>query len=707
MERELLQLLTLFAALLVLLVPAVFFEDVYNVITGEAFHGARGGTINYVEFVYAVETTPNWHGVYGLILSFWGGETPMEFNGSAGNITRHDIKSNITSGYVMITNSSSPPVVSRLAPGNVSMLDSITGDGADSASNTFTTLRSFRFNGTVISNVPSTNMTTVAPQEWVYELYFLQDNESLIIAAPMELHMIGFNGEIADYQAMVPQGNQSPNLTYYIHLIMNYTAPPVTPTPSQPGVGGGGGGAAVSAGARAVSGNKSIEFEGPFQLRNNTAFRNAVYDVFAEPPVNETLDDIMNYSLSVKSNFSGTVFVHSGGSVSVLVATIRYSGEELSNVVLWNRLPDYFVDGSLAVDAPEARTVRVASNEMAFVYPALTRGDEILLVYRVEKEVNASVLDDISFEVYAEPQWEGIPPAICEDGEVTCEDNAVAECADGAWVLRRLCLYGCEAGECVERAETPDVVSLMLLFISWVIIMLIIAVVFLICYHVTERRRKRPAKGGGEEAAWKETPEAEMGPALRESMRLALEELKDYKETIRRLEEEVKVLREVLESFKKEQGKREEAGAAKPGSREDAGHVRQSLSRAISEGEERIAENRRAIMDLEVRLKSKASDGGRIGASEVAGIRSDLKSLERRVFEQFDHINKTVSEISSALASGRGKEASLGGVGKAGAEGPSREESELAKDLTAIKKRLERLEAEAKKLESRMPIVLE
>lgn len=493
MDRELLQLLALFAVLLVILMPAVFFEDVYYIITGEAFHEARGGTINYVEFVYAIETTPNWHGIYGLILSIWGTEPPIEFNGSAGNITRHDIKSNITSGYVMISNSSTDPVISKLVPGNVSILDSITGDGVDSASNTFTTLRDFRFNTTVITDVLSTNMTTVAPEEGVYELYLLQDNESFIIAAPIELHMIGFNEEIADYQAMVPQGNDSVNLTYYIHLIMNYTAPPPAPVQVVPAVGVAAPPAVAVAipVARAVSANKSITFEGPFQLRYNPAFRNAVYNVWTEPPVNETLENIMNYSRSIKGNFSGTMFVYSGGSVSIFIAMVRYSGEKLNNVVLWNRLPGYFIDKSLVVNAPGARIIRVVNNERAFVYPTLTKDDEILLVYRVGKEVNTSMLNDTSFEVYAEPVEEIPVYVICEDGEIECDGSVVVECIDGIWVSKRLCLYGCEAGKCVERIEVvPEMVSLILLFTVWVIVVLILAISFLIYYKLRRRAKK-------------------------------------------------------------------------------------------------------------------------------------------------------------------------------------------------------------------------
>ncbi len=491
MDRELLQLLALFSVLVFALLPSLFFGELYQAITGRAFEEAKGGVITPVELKFYIESEPNWHGIHGLLLPFWGSETPISFNGSAGDITRHDIRTNITSGYVIISNSSSVPVISMLAPGNVSMLDSITGTGIDSATSTFTTLRSFRFNGTTIANVPSTNMTTVASQEGVYELYLFQDNESFMIAAPIELHMIGFNGEIADYQAMVPQGNQSANLTYYIHLIMNYTAPPEAPEPTVTVVGGAGGGAAtttiVTAEARAVSASRGITFEGPFQLANNTAFRDATTGIWAEPLTNETLENIMNFSRSVKGNFTGTMFIYSGGSVSVFMATIRYSGEKLNNVIFWNRLPPYFTGGSLAVNAPGAEIMRVANNERAFVYTGLAKGDEIILVYRTETASNESVLAHTVFEVYAEPAKEVTQPPACEEGETRCEGNMVVECAGGSWVPVVPCPYGCGAGRCTELAGAPSTIPLLLLFIVWVILVLMLAVGFLICYKLNRR----------------------------------------------------------------------------------------------------------------------------------------------------------------------------------------------------------------------------
>jgi len=484
MDRELLGLFALFAILVMAMVPAVLFSDTYEILTGEAFHGARGGAVRYVDVSYYEESVPNWHGVHGLVLSFWGNQTPFSFNGSAGDISRLDIMSSVGSGYIMITNSSSPPVVAELAPGNVSVLDGITGTGADAASNTFTSRSDFKFNSTTISSVPSATMASVAGVNGSYRMYFLQDSSSFIIAAPIELHMIGFNGEISDFEAMVPQGNETANRTYYVHLLMNYTAPPTTPTqPPAGGVGGsggGGGGGGAAGGSSALSVSASIRFEGPFQIANNSGFREAVDGVWTEPLSNETMQTLAGFSSIAKGNFTGTAYLYSAGSTSVLMAVIRYAGDRVGPVVIWNRMPSYLTDPSLKVNAPGGSIYRMSDAERAFAYAAVDRDAQMLIVYRVERAANASVFNDMAFEVYAQP-WQNLTaPSGCAEGERKCETGAAWLCSGGRWAVER-CDFGCESGECLPAPPAQlDSISLLLLFLVWVILVMIMTVMLLI-----------------------------------------------------------------------------------------------------------------------------------------------------------------------------------------------------------------------------------
>ena len=478
MDRELLSLLALFAVLVLVLMPAMFFNGTYEFLTGNAFHGARGGTVSYVDLSYYVESTPNWHGLHGLVLSFWGDGTPLAFNGSAGQVSRHDLRTGVGSGYVVISNSSSAPVISQLVPGNVSALNEITGNGDDAATNTFTSVGDFKFNATTISSVPYTTMLTVAGANGSYRLYLLQDSTSFMIAAPIQLHMIGFNGEISDYEAMVPQGNETENKTYYIHLLLNYTAPPTEPTqPPTSGTGSsGGGGGGGGGGTTTISASQNIRFQGPFELANNTAFKSVVEGVWSD--TNATIQERIDFSGGVKGNFTGTAYLYSSGSTSVFMAVIRYAGDDLGSVVIWNRLPSYFADAGMKANAPGSRIYAISDVQRAFVYRQFTKDNEILLVYRIEKAVNESVFNDTVFEVYAEAKGAEPAPPPCVDGQTKCDGNAVWTCFSGEWKESVKCEYMCRSGSCVDRPPTaqPDAVSLALLFIIWIIVVLIVAV---------------------------------------------------------------------------------------------------------------------------------------------------------------------------------------------------------------------------------------
>lgn len=488
MNQEFLGLLSLLAVLAILLVPMVYFEDTYLALTGRAFHAAKGGTINYVELTVPREDIPNWHGVYGFILSLWGSPTPIEFNGSAGDFTNINVRSNVTSGYVIITTTNSTPSLSDLSPGNVSLLDEYTGNGSDSATNTFISTSDFRINSTTISGVPVATLYATATQTGIYKMYLFSYNGSFAIAVPIEESMLGFNGQIMDYQAMVPQGNTSSNLTYYLHVFMNYTAPVIPPPASPSGggtgsSGGGGGGGGISE----ISDTKDIVFEGPFQLNNNTDFAESMSTTWDL----DSRKAVIEYSKSIKGNFSGTVSIYSDGKIGVLTVVVRNSGDKLNNVVLWTRMPSYFVGDDYMVSAPGGRAQKINDLERAFVYKSISTGEEFVIIHRVQRGVNASVLNDTVFEIYAEAYTEALP-GICVENQTSCLGKDIVLCTNGTWTSIKTCDFACEMGECVIPAiREPPTVYLFILFLVWLITLFIIVIVIILFKKIRDKKKKR------------------------------------------------------------------------------------------------------------------------------------------------------------------------------------------------------------------------
>lgn len=212
-------------------------------------------------------------------------------------------------------------------------------------------------------------------------------------------------------------------------------------------------------------------------------------------------------------------------------------------------------------------------------------------------------------------------------------------------------------------------------------------------------------------------PKPKKEPSFRDAVRdIVKDEYKGYGEILRRLEADVADLRKKLEALK-------DAGAAHPdlgkvGSLEakvksTVSEIRQNFSKTISGQEERIAENRRSIKALESRIEGfdSGKGSGRTGKlppKALEDVKSDLQTLEKNVFEQFDQMHKTVNELTSALdTKSREFNSMMTRLNKFQDEARVLSSENFIRDFSAVKLRLDRLEKAVTELKAREPVVLE
>ena len=121
-------------------------------------YDACGGYITKID-IKSTSDTNHWQGYYGVITA---GNSPTYFNyfnisgASIGTIRSLELGAIIQQDdMILITSSGSPPSLSELQKGDLPLIDSITGTGTDSGTNTFTNISDYTIPCNNITNVPT------------------------------------------------------------------------------------------------------------------------------------------------------------------------------------------------------------------------------------------------------------------------------------------------------------------------------------------------------------------------------------------------------------------------------------------------------------------------------------------------------------------------------------------------------------------------
>lgn len=201
---------------------------------------ADGGNITEVNITFFNQTR-NWQGFAGQVFFGTNASAPSVLNATGRNVNASNLFFQIAcdnptsvSGFIFLSNSSTP--VSGLVAGNLSVLNSVTGNGHDNATNTFATTSTFALSSGSIASVPTvfSYVNQTAQSSSFREGYFNQGN-NLVFATVIEVDLQGYNTSFFDYQAIVPAPNQS-TVPYFLSADLTFTCP------GAPSVGGGGGG---------------------------------------------------------------------------------------------------------------------------------------------------------------------------------------------------------------------------------------------------------------------------------------------------------------------------------------------------------------------------------------------------------------------------------------------------------------------------------
>ncbi len=190
-------------------------------------HDARGGYITYIEFSAISMNTDKWQGYYGQIIAQSSSIYPNPVSPvqqGIGTIYKLELGATINEGdLILITNSSTVPVLSELKAGNISTIDNITGIDWDSGANTFTNTSTFQLPtiGINITNVPTIyTFADSNPQYNYFREGLLEDaSGNIIFIVPLNSSLnYGYDNSTYFFQFMVPNNRTNP-LVYSMYYV--------------------------------------------------------------------------------------------------------------------------------------------------------------------------------------------------------------------------------------------------------------------------------------------------------------------------------------------------------------------------------------------------------------------------------------------------------------------------------------------------------
>jgi hypothetical protein len=204
---------------------------------------ADAGNITWLVQMGIMRQTDHWQGYAGRVYYGTAIQKPTDINATGSFVNSTNINLTIdcdnptyVSGYIAFSNTTTPP--SGLVPGDLTILDQLTGNKSDSGTGTFTTISTFDLPSGSIANVPTTfpYVNETAQASFFREGYFNQGND-LVFIAQIEQALAGYNTSFFDFQSLLVAPNRT-TVKYNIFADLNFSCP-ITP----PGPGGGSGGA--------------------------------------------------------------------------------------------------------------------------------------------------------------------------------------------------------------------------------------------------------------------------------------------------------------------------------------------------------------------------------------------------------------------------------------------------------------------------------
>jgi hypothetical protein len=204
---------------------------------------AEGGNITWLNMCLKLQTM-HWQGYAGRVYFGTAPQVPTNLNATGGIVngtninftTPCDNPSSVT-GFIAFSNSTAIPT--GLVPGDLSILDKLSGNGSDSGSRTFTAVSTFDLNSGTVTNVPTTfTYVNETPQNTVFREGYFNQNGNLVFVTAIDFNMIGYNRSYFDFQSLLFAPYKS-TIPYYlfadITFICNITPPPGGGSGGQPG----------------------------------------------------------------------------------------------------------------------------------------------------------------------------------------------------------------------------------------------------------------------------------------------------------------------------------------------------------------------------------------------------------------------------------------------------------------------------------------
>lgn len=251
------------------------------------------------------------------------------------------------------------------------------------------------------------------------------------------------------------------------------------------GGGGGGGGPTVDTGEEKNATRRPTLVPG-VGLRNNLKLQAAIQKVLGLANMSEQArQNMLRLSESISSQVQMRRNFRYSSGTSSLETRMTYQGSQRANkFMLYDTVPKEFAQhaGNITVTSLGATVEIVEPDpEYLFTYDTLDPGEELVITYSVDTEVDEDVIDSFAGEVYAQELTE--PPS-CTDGTTQCSLNDVQVCVNGEWVIQETCPGGCSNGACLGAQPSAGPMDYTLI----IIVVIIVIVVVLVAIFLVKRR---------------------------------------------------------------------------------------------------------------------------------------------------------------------------------------------------------------------------
>ncbi len=156
-------------------------------------------------------------------------------------------------------------------------------------------------------------------------------------------------------------------------------------------------------------------------LRNNTKLQAAIEKVLAKGKMSENArQNMLRLSAAITAEIATERNFEATNESSKITTKMKYNGKKKAkNFIVYEKIPKSFAESADEITVNTNGRVEIVENdpEYAIVFSELNPGQSIDISYTVNKKVDASVIDAMATEVYAEsiedtPIPAGEPPVI-------------------------------------------------------------------------------------------------------------------------------------------------------------------------------------------------------------------------------------------------------------------------------------------------------